>query len=86
MAPQQSVYSQTVPPLINAHTETLPHLVYSSSSKMATNATKLIGSMADLPKNLLEEAKHLEEVFLVPASKLKEITHHFITELDKGES
>lgn len=52
---------------------------------MATNTTKLIGSMADLPKNLLEEAKHLEEVFLVPASKLKEITDHFITELDKGE-
>lgn len=53
---------------------------------MTTDKTGITGSMADLPKNLLEEAKHLEEHFLVPASKLKEITNHFISELEKGES
>lgn len=42
------------------------------------------GSMADVPKNLLEEIHKLEEVFTVDAAKLKQITDHFVTELAKG--
>jgi hexokinase len=53
---------------------------------MAADRTESTGSMADLPKNLLEEAKHLEEMLAVPASKLKEITDHFVSELEKGKS
>ena len=40
--------------------------------------------MADVPKNLAEEIKKLEEMFTVPQAKLKSITDHFITELEKG--
>jgi hexokinase len=42
--------------------------------------------MADVPKDLMEQIKILEEQFFVPTQKLKEITDHFITELDKGLS
>lgn len=41
--------------------------------------------MADVPKDLLAEIKRLEELFTVPKEKLKEITDHFIKELDKGK-
>jgi hexokinase len=41
--------------------------------------------MADVPKDLLQEIKKLEEMFTVPAEKLKEITKHFISELEKGD-
>jgi hexokinase len=40
--------------------------------------------MADFPKDLLEEVKKLEDMFTVPTNKLKEITTHFISELEKG--
>ncbi len=40
--------------------------------------------MADVPTNLLEEIKKLEELFVVDTQKLKEISNHFISELDKG--
>jgi hexokinase len=40
--------------------------------------------MADVPKDLLQEIKRLEEQFTVPQAKLKEITAHFVTELEKG--
>lgn len=40
--------------------------------------------MADVPKDLLQEIKRLEEMFTVDKTKLKEITEHFISELDKG--
>lgn len=40
--------------------------------------------MADVPKDLLEEIKRLEEQFTVPAAKLKAITDHFVAELTKG--
>ena len=40
--------------------------------------------MADVPKDLLAEIKTLEELFTVKTAKLKEITDHFISELDKG--
>jgi hexokinase len=40
--------------------------------------------MADVPKDLLQEIKRLEELFSVDKTKLKAITEHFISELDKG--
>lgn len=43
-----------------------------------------IGSMADVPKDLLQEIKRLEEMFIVPTEKLKSITAHFVSELEKG--
>jgi len=42
------------------------------------------GSMADVPKDLLQEIKKLEQQFTVPKEKLKEITAHFVKELEKG--
>ncbi|KAG0650839.1 Hexokinase [Hyphodiscus hymeniophilus] len=42
--------------------------------------------MADVPKDLLQEIKRLEELFTVDKAKLKAITKHFISELDKGLS
>ena len=44
------------------------------------------GSMADVPKDLLEQIRELESQFMVDAAKLKEITNHFVNELDKGAS
>ena len=41
--------------------------------------------MADVPKDLLKEIKRLEELFTVNSAKLKEITDHFVKELEKGE-
>ena len=42
--------------------------------------------MADVPKDLLQEIKRLEELFTVDTATLKKVTDHFITELDKGLS
>lgn len=42
--------------------------------------------MADIPKNLQAEIKALEEQFTVPKDKLKQITDHFVKELEKGMS
>lgn len=42
--------------------------------------------MADMPKDLLQEIKKLEEQFTVDATKLKQITDHFVKELAKGLS
>ncbi|KAF4926284.1 hexokinase [Colletotrichum tropicale] len=44
------------------------------------------GSMADVPKDLLAEVQKLEQQFTVPTEKLKAISKHFISELDKGLS
>lgn len=44
------------------------------------------GSMADVPKDLLQEIKKLEELLTVDTAKLKQITKHFVSELDKGLS
>jgi hexokinase len=41
--------------------------------------------MADVPKDLLQEIKRLEELFTVDTAKLKSITEHFIKELAKGK-
>ncbi len=43
-----------------------------------------VGSLADAPKDLLNEIKHLEELFTIDTAKLKEISSHFETELEKG--
>ncbi|KAI1264295.1 hexokinase [Xylariaceae sp. FL1019] len=42
--------------------------------------------MADVPKDLLAEIKALEEAFTVDTAKLKQIMHHFVSELEKGLS
>ena len=40
--------------------------------------------MADMPRDLKEQIEKLEEIFVVPTQKLKEITDHFVKELKKG--
>lgn len=40
--------------------------------------------MADVPDSLLEQIRHLESIFTVDQAKLKEVTAHFVKELDKG--
>jgi hexokinase len=40
--------------------------------------------MADVPKDLVDEIKKLEEQFTVGPAKLKAITEHFVSELTKG--
>ena len=49
--------------------------------------TKLqTGSMADVPQDLLQEIRKLEDLLTVGTAKLKHITAHFVDELDKGLS
>ncbi|KAK4464135.1 hexokinase [Cladorrhinum samala] len=45
-----------------------------------------VGSFIDVPKNLLKEIEHLEQLFTIETKKLKEITDHFVNELEKGLS
>lgn len=40
--------------------------------------------MADMPQDLKDQIAKLEEMFTVPAEKLKEVTDHFVKELEKG--
>ena len=42
--------------------------------------------MADMPRDLNEQIEKLEQIFVVPTKKLKEITDHFVKELEKGLS
>jgi hexokinase len=42
--------------------------------------------MADMPRDLKEQIEKLEELFVVPTSKLTQITDHFVKELEKGLS
>lgn len=44
-----------------------------------------VGSLADAPKDLLREIKELEDQFTIDTAKLKEITNHFVNELEKGK-
>lgn len=44
------------------------------------------GSFVDVPKDLLKEIKHLEQLFTIDTPKLKEITERFVHELEKGEN
>jgi hexokinase len=41
--------------------------------------------MADVPKDLMQEIKRLEDLFTVDSKKLKAITEHFVSELTKGK-
>jgi len=41
--------------------------------------------MADVPRELLDEIKRLEEMFTVETPKLKEIADKFAEEMLKGE-
>lgn len=52
---------------------------------MVTCSYCQIGSMADVPKDLLSEIKRLEDMFTISTEKLKAITSHFVKELEKGE-
>ncbi|KAK9449032.1 hexokinase-domain-containing protein [Limtongia smithiae] len=44
------------------------------------------GLLNDIPKDLLDQIKHLEELFTVDTAQLKTITDHFVNELEKGLS
>jgi hexokinase len=44
------------------------------------------GSKADIPKDLLEQIQHIEQLFTVDTAKLKAISDHFVNELAKGLS
>lgn len=44
------------------------------------------GTFTDVPQSLLDEIKTLEGLLTLSGDKLKEITEHFVTELDKGLS
>ena len=44
-----------------------------------------LGSMADVPDDLLEQIKYLEKIFTVDGAKLKEVTKQFVKELEKGK-
>lgn len=41
--------------------------------------------MMDVPRDILEQITVLEERFGVSTEKLKKITDHFVSELQKGE-
>jgi hexokinase len=38
-----------------------------------------------MSKDLLKEMQHLEELFTIDTAKLKQITAHFVKELEKGK-
>ena len=46
----------------------------------------MLGSFADMPTDLKNQIDKLEELFLVPTAKLKEISDHFVSELERGLS
>lgn len=41
-------------------------------------------SYVDVPKDLLKEIERLEELLTIDTAKLKQITDHFVNELEKG--
>lgn len=42
------------------------------------------GSYVDVPKDLLKEIERLEQLFTIDTARLKQITEHFVNELEKG--
>lgn len=46
----------------------------------------MLGSFADMPTDLKGQIDKLEEMFLVPTAKLKEVSDHFVSELERGLS
>lgn len=53
-----------------------------SEKEMLTNQ----GSMADVPRDLLQQISELEKLLTVDADTLKQVTDHFVNELAKGLS
>jgi len=45
---------------------------------------RFLGSVHELPQNLLQHIQRFEEVFTVDTAKLKEVVNHFVKELEKG--
>jgi hexokinase len=43
-----------------------------------------IGSLAQVPSDLSAQVQRLEDLFTVSTEKLKEITDHFVSELERG--
>jgi hexokinase len=46
----------------------------------------VLGSFADMPTDMKTQIDRLEELFVVGTDKLKAISDHFVTELEKGLS
>jgi hexokinase len=46
----------------------------------------LLGSFADMPTDLKTQIDKLEDLFLVDTAKLKSISDHFVSELQRGLS
>ncbi|KAI9045091.1 putative hexokinase Kxk [Aspergillus affinis] len=44
------------------------------------------GSRHELPQNLLQQIKELEDIFTVDTARLKQVVDHFVKELEKGLS
>ncbi|RMJ22135.1 hexokinase [Aspergillus sp. HF37] len=44
------------------------------------------GSLADVPQDLLSQIQSFEDLFTVDAAKLKQVSDHFVKELEKGLS
>jgi hexokinase len=61
-----------------------PYITLQEKSTMGLMGLIEIGSMAGVPKDLLDQINRLEELFTVPQEKLKQITEHFKAELTKG--
>jgi hypothetical protein len=55
-------------------------LISPSSSMLTMEAD----SYVDVPKDLLKEIERLEQLFSIDTAKLKQITDHFVNELEKG--
>ncbi|KAJ5101509.1 hexokinase [Penicillium alfredii] len=46
----------------------------------------ILGSIHDIPQNLLQQIKDFEDTFTVDSTKLKQVVDHFVKELEKGLS
>jgi len=42
--------------------------------------------LAEIPEDYVREVKRVEGMFAVTKDKLKQITHHFVGELEKGRA
>jgi hypothetical protein len=60
------------------------HFQNSVSLSDALSLTPIKGSTADCPPELLAQIDIFENIFTVPTDKLKEITAHFVKELERG--
>ena len=54
-------------------------------ARTVTNSTGCReGSYADVPPDIMAQIERLEELFTADTQKLKEITDHFVSELEQG--